>query len=118
MYNGDEVMKKDEFDSKMTSMLNKIGTDNSNLILDDVAVFLSDNENMNKELEEKEKQIQDLKNRNDTLQRVNGNLLQQVGMSIDEDKKMLTNPESKKKEEDKPVFNMRDVFDERGNFKN
>lgn len=114
-------MKKDEFDSKMTTMLNKIGSDNSNLILDDVAVFLSDNENMNKELEEKEKQIQDLKNRNDTLQRVNGNLLQQVGTSFSEDdnseRKLFTN-KKEKVEEEKPPFNMRSIFDERGNFKN
>jgi hypothetical protein len=103
-------MNKEEFDSKMTSMLGKIGDEASGLILDDVAIFLSDNENMNKEIAEKDKQIADLKLRNETLQKVNGNLLQQVSVQ----------PEAKKEEiEDKgkPYFDMHDVFDERGNFK-
>lgn len=108
-------MKKDEFDSKMSSMLEKIGNDNSNLILDDVAVFISDNQNMNDELERKNKEIQDLKSRNETLQRVNGNLLQQVGTSFKEEKIETKKPAS---DQNKPVFNMRDVFDEHGNFKN
>lgn len=111
-------MKKEEFDSKMSSMLEKIGTDNSNLILDDVAVFLSDNQAMNEEIEKKNKEINDLKNRNETLQRVNGNLLQQVGTSIKEDDEKSS--AFKKKdiaEEGKPIFNMRDAFDSNGNFK-
>lgn len=112
-------MKKEEFDSKMSSMLEKIGTDNSNLILDDVAVFLSDNQAMNEELEKKNKEIKDLKNRNETLQRVNGNLLQQVGTSIKEDEEKNTGYKKKDiAEEGKPIFNMRDAFDSNGNFKN
>ncbi len=111
-------MNKEEFDSKMSSMLDKIGTDNSNLILDDVAMFLSDNESMNKEIEKRDKEIQDLKSRNETLQRVNGNLLQQVGTSIELDKKETIPNKRDNAEENKPIFNMRDVFDERGNFKN
>lgn len=111
-------MNKEEFDSKMSSMLDKIGTDNSNLILDDVAMFLSDNESMNKEIEKRDKEIQDLKSRNETLQRVNGNLLQQVGTSIELDKKETIPNKRDIAEENKPIFNMRDVFDERGNFKN
>lgn len=110
-------MKKDEFDSKMSSMLEKIGNDNSNLILDDVAVFINDNQSMNEEIEKKEKEIQELKKRNETLQRVNGNLLQQVGTSIKEDDEMKKEEKKKISEEGKPTFNMRDVFDERGNFK-
>lgn len=112
-------MKKEEFDSKMSSMLEKIGSDNSNLILDDVAVFLSDNQAMNEELEKKNKEIKDLKNRNETLQRVNGNLLQQVGTSIKEDDEKSTAYKKKDiAEEGKPIFNMRDAFDSNGNFKN
>lgn len=105
-------MNKEEFDSKMTSMLDKIGNDASGLILDDVAIFLSDNENMNKELADKDKEIADLKKRNETLQRVNGNLLQQVSVQPE------VKPEDKAIEDKgKPYFDMHDVFDERGNFK-
>ena len=105
-------MKKEDFDSKMSSMLEKIGTDSSNLILDDVAILLSDNENMNKEIERKEQEIADLKKRNDTLQRVNGNLLQQVGFGEEK--------EEQKKEEKKEdtYFNFRAIFDKNGNFIN
>lgn len=103
-------MKKEEFDSKMTSMLEKIGTDSSNLILDDVAVFLSDNENMNKEIEDRDKQIADLRKRNETLQNVNGNLLKQVGMNQDVEEQRLHN-EDKFVDKGKPEFNMKSVFD-------
>lgn len=106
-------MKKEDFDSKMSSMLEKIGTDSSNLILDDVAILLSDNENMNKEIERKEQEIADLKKRNDTLQRVNGNLLQQVGFG--EDKEEQKNKEEKKEDN---YFNFRAIFDKNGNFIN
>lgn len=113
-------MNKEEFDSKMTSMLEKIGNDNSELILDDVAVFLSDNQAMNEELEKRAKEIKELKNRNETLQRVNGNLLQQVGTSIKEDDENKNTAYKKKDiaEEGRPIFNMRDAFDSNGNFKN
>ena len=102
-------MQKEEFDSKISSMLEKLGNDNSNLILDDVAVFINDNIAMNETLNKKDKEIQELKNRNDTLQRVNGNLLQQVGTQISEEKpKEETNADR-----GKPYFNMRDVFDDK-----
>ena len=106
-------MKKEEFDSKMTSILDKIGSDSSSLILDDVAILLSDNENMNKEIEKKEQEIVDLKKRNETLQRVNGNLLLQVGVGSQDDEEQKMN---KVIEKNKPDFNMRSVFDKNGNF--
>lgn len=107
-------MKKEDFDSKMSSMLEKIGTDSSNLILDDVAILLSDNENMNKEIERKENEIADLKKRNDTLQRVNGNLLQQVGMTQDKEEQKR----EKEEKEEKTYFDFRAIFDKNGNFIN
>ena len=109
-------MKKEDFDSKMSSMLEKIGTDSSNLILDDVAILLSDNENMNKEIERKENEIADLKKRNETLQRVNGNLLQQVGMNLDDEEQKKIN--KKEDEEEKTYFDFRAIFDKNGNFIN
>lgn len=102
-------MKKEEFDSKMTQMLEKIGNDSSNLILDDVAVLLSDNENMNVEIDKRNQEIADLKKRNETLQRVNGNLLLQVGMGTKDD--TTENVINKKVAENKPDFNMRSCFD-------
>lgn len=108
-------MKKEDYDQKMSSMLEKIGNDNSNLILDDVAVFIDDNNKMNEEIERKNKEIKELQKRNETLQRVNGNLLQQVG-NIDQTANENKNVKNAI-DEGKPVFNMRDVFDKNGNFK-
>lgn len=102
-------MKYKDYDEKMTTMLSKIGNESSNLILDDVAIFLSDNQRMNEEIDSKNEEIERLKNLNQRLQQVNGNLLLQIPVSKEE------------KEEDVPKkasnFSMRDVFDEKGNFK-
>ena len=54
-------MKYKEFEDKISLMQNKIGDDSANLILDDVAVLLTDNQQMNQEIEAKEKEIKDLK---------------------------------------------------------
>lgn len=103
-------MKKEDFDSKMTSILDKLGQESSSLILDDVAILLSDNENMNKEMEKKEKEIVDLKKKNETLQKVNGNLLLQIGVQDEEEpKKEIAN-------NGRPDFDMRSCFDKNGNF--
>lgn len=109
-------MQKEEYDQKMSSMLEKIGNDNSNLILDDVAVFIDDNNKMNEALSKKEEEIKELKKRNETLQRVNGNLLQQVG-NITQTEIDNKNNMRNVADEGKPAFNMRDVFDSKGNFK-
>lgn len=101
-------MKYNEFDDKMTSMLSKIGNENSNLILDDVALFLTDNQRMNEELQNKEEEIVRLKNLNTKLQQVNGNLLLQIPVSKEEAKE-----EKVQKQKD---FSFKEVFDSKGNF--
>ena len=109
-------MKKEEFGTKIDTMLDKIGSDSSNLILDDIAVLLTDNESMNKEIDSKNKEIEELKKRNETLQRVNGNLLQQVSTQTEED--IIPKKEDKVVDNGRPTFDMRDIFDKNGNFKN
>lgn len=104
-------MKYKDYDEKMTSMLSKIGNESSNLILDDVALFLTDNQQMNEELKNKDDEIERLKNLNTKLQQVNGNLLLQIPTTKEEKK---DDSSSAKKEN---TFSMRDVFDEKGNFK-
>ncbi len=109
-------MKKEEFDNKVNEMLEKIGNDSANLILDDVGILLNDNVEMNKTLEKRDREIQDLKRTNETLQKVNGNLLQQVSMV--EEKKITEKPEinNKVKENGRPVINFKDSLDKNGNF--
>ena len=87
-------MKNQEFQDKMNSMQEKIGKDASSLILDDVALLLTDNQTMNKTIEDKDEEIKKLKARNESLMNVNANLLQQIPMGSEDDLK----PEGKKEE--------------------
>lgn len=105
-------MKQEEFENKMNSIQEKIGQEASSLILDEIGALLTDNKQMNTQLEEKDTQITKLKQDKETLQAVNGNLLQQVAMGKD-----TTNIENKEKEEIKKPFDFRSAFDEYGNFK-
>lgn len=105
-------MKSKEFQDKMQSMLDTIGDDKANLILDSVGELMTDNEKMNADLQSKDDEIKNLKAINQTLQKVNGNLLQQVAVA-DEPQKPFEDESGKQK----PVFDMRSCFDEHGNFK-
>lgn len=105
-------MTNQEFQDKMNSIQEKIGKDASNLILDDIGLLITDNQNMNKTAEEKEKQIEKLKQTNETLQSVNGNLLQQVAMADDPDVQELEDNSGQQE-----PFDFRTAFDEKGNFK-
>lgn len=102
-------MEYKEYETKMSSMLDKIGNDASNIILDDVAVLLTDNQNMNKEIQNKDEEIKKLQNMNSRLQQVNSNLLLQIPVQKEERKN--------DDEEKRRTFSMREVFDEYGNFK-
>lgn len=102
-------MEYKEYDNKMTSMLDKIGNDSANLILDDVAVLLTDNKKMNDELASKDEEIKRLNSLTERLQKVNGNLLLQIPVQK-EDKKETEKPESSR-------YNLAEAFDENGKFK-
>lgn len=106
-------MKNEDYQKKMDSMLEKVGNDAGNLILDDVGLLITDNKQMNDELVAKDKRIEELQKMNTTLQTINGNLLQQVSMGVDE---TIDNKKEENKSTNK-TFNMKDVFDEKGNFK-
>ena len=69
-------MKEADFQEKLNSIQEKIGVDASNLILDEIGVLLTDNKAMNNTIDDKDKEIERLKKTNETLQNVNGNLLQ------------------------------------------
>ena len=53
-------MKADEFQNKLNSIQEKIGQDASALILDDIATLITDNQNMNKEIDTKDNEISKL----------------------------------------------------------
>ena len=105
-------MKNQEFQDTMTKMQEKIGEEATALILDDIGTLLSDNQNMNKTIDDKDKEIENLKKRNESLMNVNANLLQQIPMGSEEDLEP-----TKKEETKKEPFDFRSAFDEYGNFK-
>lgn len=103
-------MTNQEMQKLTNDIQEKLGKDNSALISDVLGTLITDTENMNKAIENKEKEITDLKTRNDNLLTVNANLLLQVPMAKEEETKPNT-------EEKKEPFDFRSVFDEKGNFK-
>ena len=54
-------MKNQEFQDKLNEMQEKIGQEASSLIMDDIGLLLSDNLNMNKEIEKKDIEISEQK---------------------------------------------------------
>lgn len=103
-------MKEKEFKEKIDEIQEKIGADASNLILDDIAILLNDNKQMNKEYNEQVEKNKVLEDKNEKLQLVNGNLLQQIPMGDDPKTK------EKEEEEEKKPFDYRSVFDENRKF--
>lgn len=104
-------MKKEEFENKMNSIQKKLGKEKASLIADELGLLMTDNAQMNKELENKDNEISKLKTDKENLQEANINLLQQIPMG-DDFRKEKEEPEEKKKEID-----FRSAFDEKGNFK-
>ena len=67
-------MKSQEFQDKMNAIQEKIGEEASGLIIDEIGLLLTDNKNVNNELQEKDKEIEKLKARNESLMNVINNL--------------------------------------------
>lgn len=109
-------MDTKKFDELMTTIQNKLGKESSSKIADDIGTLITDNANMNNQISNKDKQIEQLKTDKENLIATNGNLLQQISMS----EKDLGFPEDKNKNDDKAKepFSFKKQFDEKGNFIN
>ena len=105
-------MKNEDMQNLINGIQEKIGKDASGLISDDLGMLLTDNTKMNKEITNKDNEINKLKDQKEKLIATNGNLLQQISMGNEEDFKNINN----KKEEPKKPFSFKDQFDEKGNF--
>ena len=106
-------MKKEEQQKLFKGIEKKLGKENYSKIADDIGVLITDNENMNNTIVNKDTEIKELKENNNLLITANGNLLQQVGMG----------EEPKKDEDDdpnkgQPKISLKSAFDEKGNFIN
>lgn len=88
----------------------KLGEEGTAIIGDDIVSLITLENTRLKEIDDKKKEIETLKQKNEMLITANGNLMQQVSMGKDE---MLEKEEPKETKR----FSFRDVFDEKGHFK-
>lgn len=102
-------MKKEDLQKLFNGIQEKIGKENYAKMSDDIGVLITDNENMNNTISNKDSEIQKLKDNNELLITANGNLLQQVGMGEE--------PKQNENKEEPIKFSLKDAFDEKGNFK-
>ncbi len=108
-------MKNEDLKKITDDMQEKIGKEKASLIADSIATILSNNMQMNNTITDKDKKIETLNKDKEGLMQTNMNLLQQIPMGLEEDKKP-----KREKEQPKPkasAFNFNDCFDEDGNFK-
>lgn len=104
-------MNNKEYQELINSASEKLGKESSALVSDVFGTMISDNAEMNKTIQSKDKEIERLQKTNEMLTQANGQLLQQVSMGFEEPEKEAEKPEEKK------PFNFHSVLDEHGNFK-
>lgn len=106
-------MKSDKFKEITEEMQEKLGDENSALIADNFATIISDNLQMNDEMDKKDKEIEQLKQDKENLMNTNMNLLRQIPIKKEEIKKEKID---NNKEEKASNFDYSSVFDENGEF--
>ena len=110
-------MKKEKLEEIQNAIKEKLGEENSSLILDDFANLIVEVDKDNKEKEELCKLFEKYKKENEILIKANGNLLQQVTMGVESyikfAKEFLKMNDDEKKEE---KYNLSDAFNADGEF--
>lgn len=104
-------------DSKILELTGKIeetlGKESSAMISDTLGEILTGNSENMKAIAERDETIKKLKDRNEKLVAANGALLQKVPMGLETtDKKEDSSKEARPKK-----INLKDAFDEKGNFR-
>ena len=105
-------MLEKDFQNEINKIKEAVGDEIVGKIADTLGVLISDNTNMNAELNKKDDTIKSLQNDKDTLIKTNGNLLLQVTAGKEED---IINT-NEKKEEKKEYIDFRTAFDEKRKF--
>ena len=100
------------FDDITKSINKKLGKENASIIADDMASLMSYNAGMQKDIKDKDNQINKLKTDKEMLIEANGNLLQKISSETED----ILNPKKEEKE-NKKLFNFYSMYDEKGNFK-
>lgn len=100
-------MEEDRLNEIIQNIQNKLG-DDAGLIADDIGELISQNNNVIENIENNENELNLLKKKNEDLTKVNGNLLKQVTMKVEE-------PEKENNSSNEHI-SFKDIFDEKGNF--
>lgn len=64
-------MTREEFQTKMNSIQEKLGSENTSLIADEIGLLITDNDNMNKDIETRDTNISKLQKEKENLISVN-----------------------------------------------
>lgn len=105
-------MNEDDLMKIADSIQEKVGKEDSAAIADDLGMLITKNSEALKSLADKDKQIAELKSKNEKLVIANGNLLQQIPVGDVED----SGTRHQNEEEPEKPFSMKACFDSRGNF--
>ena len=100
-------MKQEDFEKLQKNMKEKLGKDNFAKISDDIATLMSENNNMNTQLNARDTEITQLKQDKSNLIETNGNLMQKISIGF---KEPMKNPNT---EETKLNAKLSDGFDEK-----
>ena len=100
-------------DEITNSIKTKLGDDNIALIGDDLGMLITENNKSVNLINDLNKEVDNLKDKNTLLTSANSRLLSQIPMEKDEPK------EQEQKEEKASInsFSLMDLFDEKGHFK-
>jgi hypothetical protein len=101
-------MKNEELEVITNSIKETLGEESTALIADSLGLLMSENTRVYNSIVAKDKEIDQLKEKNDRLVNANANLLQRVPIAAPELKVV--------KEEPKKVTSLKDCFDKNGNF--
>ena len=105
-------MNSEELENITKNIKDKIGDDKNALIVDDIATLITKNNQIYQDLQNKDKEINDLKEEKNNLVNANSRLLQQIPMISDEEDKEKEKNEDKEKE----PFSFRAMLDKKGRF--
>lgn len=103
-------METERLNELIGNIRNKVGEEMSSVIADDLGSLITENENTNNTLAQKDREISELNSTKESLIISNGNLLKQISMDA------TKNPFEGRKEEEELEFNIYEAFDKNGNF--
>ena len=106
-------MKQDEMKQLTDSIQEKLGKDAVGIIADDLGKIITDNAQMNTEIETRDNKILQLEQDKNLLTTTNGKLLQQISMG----EEIAPRNFNKKEEQEKKPYSFKLAFDEKGHFK-